>query len=176
MLLPQMLPTHVSEVSLSSCVLSGFSPSSNGWGSSGFPQFGMFSLLIREKVKHYKHFGNLFCCSATCSYTSVKPFGLSSSGSPLVHSFYAAKRSKRTIAHVISLGPYGAHIFSPRDWGGGDTQVTNAITLEVTRVVLAVGVFAIGVELPSKYMKKHARSLVFLWALPLQSSCIHIFR
>lgn len=62
-----------------------------------------------------------------------------------------------------SLGPYGAHIFSPRDWGGNDADnVTDAITLEVTRVVLAVGVFAIGVELPSKYMKKHAKSLLFL--------------
>jgi NhaP-type Na+/H+ or K+/H+ antiporter len=81
------------------------------------------------------------------------------------HHWYATKRGDRAAAHVIcrSLGPYGAHIFSPRDWGGSDTQnVTNAITLEVTRVVLAVGVFAIGVELPSKYMQKHARSLLFL--------------
>lgn len=38
----------------------------------------------------------------------------------------------------------------------------NTITLEVTRIVLAIGVFAIGVELPKQYMKKHWRSLFFL--------------
>lgn len=38
----------------------------------------------------------------------------------------------------------------------------NEITLEVTRVVLAIGVFAIGVELPKQYMKRHWRSLFFL--------------
>lgn len=40
----------------------------------------------------------------------------------------------------------------------------NAITLEVTRVILAVGVFAIGVELPKAYMAKHWKSLFFLLA------------
>jgi sodium/hydrogen antiporter len=38
----------------------------------------------------------------------------------------------------------------------------NEITLEVTRVVLAIGVFAIGVELPKQYMKRHWKSLFFL--------------
>lgn len=59
-------------------------------------------------------------------------------------------------------GPYGANIFNPRHWGDGNTETVQAITLEVTRVVLAVGVFAIGVELPSKYMQKHYKSLLFL--------------
>jgi len=31
-------------------------------------------------------------------------------------------------------------------------KTTNTITLELTRVVLAIGVFAIGVELPKAYM------------------------
>jgi sodium/hydrogen antiporter len=60
------------------------------------------------------------------------------------------------------IGPYGANIFNPRHWGDGDSETTQAITLEITRVVLAVGVFAIGVELPSKYMKKHYKSILFL--------------
>ncbi|KIY48946.1 hypothetical protein FISHEDRAFT_73161 [Fistulina hepatica ATCC 64428] len=34
-----------------------------------------------------------------------------------------------------------------RSWGGNDT-VTNTIVLEFTRVVLAIAVFVIGVELP----------------------------
>lgn len=61
-----------------------------------------------------------------------------------------------------NTGPYAIGLFDPRAWGGGNVQVSNAITLEVTRVVLAIGVFAIGVELPSKYMRKHWRSLFFL--------------
>ena len=61
-----------------------------------------------------------------------------------------------------ALGPYGANIFDPRGWGGGDIEVTNTITLEVTRVVLAIGVFAIGVELPKAYMQRHWKSLLFL--------------
>ena len=39
---------------------------------------------------------------------------------------------------------------------------TRTITLEVTRVVLAIGVFAIGVELPKAYMARHWKSLFFL--------------
>ena len=57
-------------------------------------------------------------------------------------------------------GPYGAGIFDPRSWGNPDT--TNEITLELTRVVLAIGVFAVGVELPKAYMLKHWKSLLFL--------------
>ena len=44
----------------------------------------------------------------------------------------------------------------------------DTITLEITRIVLAIGVFAIGVELPKQYMKKHWRSLFFL-LLPIMT-------
>ncbi|KIP05527.1 hypothetical protein PHLGIDRAFT_108137 [Phlebiopsis gigantea 11061_1 CR5-6] len=64
----------------------------------------------------------------------------------------------------VVIGPYGANIFDPRSWGNGDRATTNTITLEFTRVVLAIGVFAIGVELPKAYMRKHWRSLFFLLA------------
>lgn len=63
----------------------------------------------------------------------------------------------------VIIGPYGAGIFDPRSWGGDPTEETvNEITLEFTRVVLAIGVFAIGVELPKAYMKRHWKSLVYL--------------
>ncbi|KDR83246.1 hypothetical protein GALMADRAFT_134731 [Galerina marginata CBS 339.88] len=65
----------------------------------------------------------------------------------------------------IIIGPYCADIFNPRAWASSTStseQVTNTITLEFTRIVLAIGVFAIGVELPKAYMKKHWRSLFFL--------------
>ncbi|KAG0708414.1 Sodium/hydrogen exchanger family-domain-containing protein [Suillus ampliporus] len=63
----------------------------------------------------------------------------------------------------VIIGPYGAGIFDPRSWGDSSTDDTvNQITLEFTRVVLAIGVFAIGVELPKAYMKRHWKSLLFL--------------
>ncbi|KAJ7144325.1 Sodium/hydrogen exchanger family-domain-containing protein [Mycena epipterygia] len=58
----------------------------------------------------------------------------------------------------ISIGPHGANIFDPRGWG----EATDAITLEVMRVILATGLFAIGVELPRSYMAEHARGLLIL--------------
>lgn len=54
------------------------------------------------------------------------------------------------------MGPYFAGVFDPRAWG----EHSDAITLEVMRVVLATGLFAIGVELPKSYMAKHAKSLL----------------
>ncbi|GLB38785.1 putative sodium/hydrogen exchanger family protein [Lyophyllum shimeji] len=62
----------------------------------------------------------------------------------------------------VIIGPYGANIFNPHSWGNGNDDVTNIITLEFTRVVLAIGVFAIGVELPKAYMAKHWKSIFFL--------------
>ncbi|KAJ4488279.1 Sodium/hydrogen exchanger family-domain-containing protein [Lentinula aciculospora] len=88
--------------------------------------FGMFSLLLREK---------LYIGEACWAFL----FG-------------------------IIIGPYGANIFNPRSWGNSDDEVTNTITLEFCRVVLAIGVFAIGVELPKAYMARHWKSLFFLLA------------
>ncbi|KAJ7078010.1 Sodium/hydrogen exchanger family-domain-containing protein [Mycena belliarum] len=62
----------------------------------------------------------------------------------------------------VVIGPYGANIFNPRGWGGASEETSNTITLELTRVVLAIGVFAIGVELPKAYMRRHWKSLFFL--------------
>ncbi len=56
------------------------------------------------------------------------------------------------------MGPYCANIFDPRSWG----SETDTITLEVMRVVLATGLFAIGVELPQSYMADHAKSLLVM--------------
>jgi len=59
-------------------------------------------------------------------------------------------------AFGIFMGPYFAGIFDPRSWG----NKSDAITLEVMRIVLATGLFAIGVELPKSYLAKHAKSLL----------------
>ena len=54
------------------------------------------------------------------------------------------------------MGPYFAGVFNPRSWVSNSDE----ITLEVMRVVLAIGLFAIGVELPRSYMADHAKSLL----------------
>ncbi|KAH8914409.1 hypothetical protein BT69DRAFT_1072036 [Atractiella rhizophila] len=53
-----------------------------------------------------------------------------------------------------------ADIFAPRTWnGGGDF---NEVTLEIMRIVIALSVFAVGVELPKSYVLKHWKSLSIL--------------
>ncbi|KAG6856100.1 hypothetical protein H0H87_007436 [Tephrocybe sp. NHM501043] len=61
-------------------------------------------------------------------------------------------------AFGILMGPHVADIFDPRSWGPDSTFITR----EVTRIVLATGLFAIGVELPKSYMAKHAKSLLVM--------------
>ncbi len=58
----------------------------------------------------------------------------------------------------IILGPHALGIFNPRSW----THVTNVLTREVMRIVLVTGLFAIGVELPERYLAKHAKSLLIM--------------
>ncbi|EKM79683.1 hypothetical protein AGABI1DRAFT_100597 [Agaricus bisporus var. burnettii JB137-S8] len=64
----------------------------------------------------------------------------------------------------VIIGPFCADIFDPRSWGNGDPTISDIVTLEFTRIVLVIGVFAIGVELPKKYMLRHWKSLLFLLA------------
>lgn len=64
-------------------------------------------------------------------------------------------------AFGIIMGPHCASIFDPRSWSSS-VEMQNRITLEVMRVVLATGLFVIGVELPKAYLKKHARSLLLM--------------
>lgn len=61
-------------------------------------------------------------------------------------------------AFGVIIGPHCAGAFDPRSWG----SQTERITLEVMRIVLATGLFAIGVELPQSYMAKHAKGLLFM--------------
>ncbi|KZT10614.1 uncharacterized protein LAESUDRAFT_747311 [Laetiporus sulphureus 93-53] len=61
-------------------------------------------------------------------------------------------------AFGIIIGPYCANAFDPRSWGSD----SNAVTLEVMRIVLATGLFAIGVELPQSYMADHVKGLLVM--------------
>lgn len=55
------------------------------------------------------------------------------------------------------VGPHCLNWFAPTTWGNTDN-----ITLEISRVVLIVQIFAVSVELPKKYMLKHLSSIVRL--------------
>lgn len=57
----------------------------------------------------------------------------------------------------VLVGPYGWGIFDPHSWGS-----SHKVTLEVMRIVLAIGLFAIGVELPRNYMARHAKGLLVM--------------
>ena len=56
------------------------------------------------------------------------------------------------------MGPHGIGVFNPRSWG----EHANTITLEFMRIVLAMGLFAIGAELPQRYLLDHARGLLVM--------------
>ncbi|GAA5888311.1 hypothetical protein JCM16303_004202 [Sporobolomyces ruberrimus] len=60
----------------------------------------------------------------------------------------------------IAFASYGAGIFAPRTWASG--HHADEITLELTRIVIALSVFAVGVELPKAYVLRHWRSLAML--------------
>ena len=61
-------------------------------------------------------------------------------------------------AFGIIIGPHCANVFNPRSW----STTSNTITLEVMRVTLATGLFAIGVELPQAYLARHWKSLTIM--------------
>ncbi|GAA5822504.1 hypothetical protein JCM3770_002440 [Rhodotorula araucariae] len=60
----------------------------------------------------------------------------------------------------IAFSGYAAGIFAPRTWSDG--HHTDEITLELTRIVIALSVFAVGVELPKAYVWRHWRGLSIL--------------
>lgn len=58
----------------------------------------------------------------------------------------------------ILLGPYVLDILTPRQWGLDDR-----VMQEVTRVIVGIQCFAVGIELPKHYFHRHWRSvLIFL--------------
>nr|XP_018262109.1 Na+/H+ exchanger AnNHA1 [Kwoniella dejecticola CBS 10117]OBR84267.1 Na+/H+ exchanger AnNHA1 [Kwoniella dejecticola CBS 10117] len=74
---------------------------------------------------------------------------------------YLGEAPLATVIGII-IGPHCLGWFDPAGWAGGHDEIVDEITLEVTRVVIAISVFAVGVELPKAYMKRHWRSLFFL--------------
>ncbi|SCU94040.1 LADA_0G06172g1_1 [Lachancea dasiensis] len=71
-----------------------------------------------------------------------------------------------TVAVIFGLivGPHCLDWFNPLTWGNSDS-----ITLEITRIVLCLQIFAVAVELPKKYMLKHWLSVTML-LLPVMTA------
>ena len=69
---------------------------------------------------------------------------------------YIGEASVAMLVGII-FGPKAAGIFDPVTWGN-----TDYITLEVSRIVIVVQVFAVGVELPKKYFKRHWRGIAVM--------------
>lgn len=70
-----------------------------------------------------------------------------------------------TVATIFGLivGPHCLNWFAPTTWGN-----TDFITIEVSRIVLIVQIFAVAVELPKKYMLRHWLSVAIL-LLPIMT-------
>ena len=92
-------------------------------------------------------------CSSSASKTS-------SYVGHLILQLYIGEATVGTVFGVI-IGPHVANVFDPTTWGSNPVE-KNRITLEFMRVVLAIGLFAIGVKLPSGYLAKHAPSLLIM--------------
>ncbi|KAF2705859.1 hypothetical protein K504DRAFT_85260 [Pleomassaria siparia CBS 279.74] len=69
---------------------------------------------------------------------------------------YIGEATVATICGII-FGPHAADLINPLTWGN-----TDLITLELSRIVLVVQCFAVGVELPRAYMEKHWKSVTLL--------------
>jgi len=60
----------------------------------------------------------------------------------------------------ILLGPYDTNLVDPRSWGQGASF--NEVTLEITRIVVALDVFSTGMELTPAYLLRHRRTMTCL--------------
>lgn len=57
----------------------------------------------------------------------------------------------------IILGPYVLRILEPEKWGWDDVVVQ-----EITRMIVGIQCFAVGIELPKFYFKRHWKSVAMM--------------
>lgn len=60
------------------------------------------------------------------------------------------------VLYGIILGPHVLNLIAPRSWGMDDD-----ILQEVTRVIVGIQCFAVGIELPKHYFNRHWRSVAY---------------
>lgn len=67
--------------------------------------------------------------------------------------------TEATVATLCGLifGPHAANLFDPAAWGNVDK-----ITLEISRIILVVECFTVGVDLPMYYVQRHWKSVITL--------------
>ena len=111
----------------------------------------MECVLTRFTVQY----GFVICQEQSRCYSSLHRSKFTSLYCPL--QLYMNEVLLATVCGIL-FGPYYANIFNPRAWGGD----INVITLEVMRITLAAGLFAIGVELPRSYLAHHAKGLLIM--------------
>ncbi|KAE8442860.1 hypothetical protein EG329_002602 [Mollisiaceae sp. DMI_Dod_QoI] len=63
------------------------------------------------------------------------------------------------VLYGILLGPAVLRIIVPKHWGFKDED--DDIVQEITRVVVAIQCFAVGIELPKEYFKRHWKSVLY---------------
>ncbi|RSH92828.1 hypothetical protein EHS25_008274 [Saitozyma podzolica] len=66
-----------------------------------------------------------------------------------------------TLAGII-FGPIAAGFFDPLAWVGGNEDSLNAITYQITRIVIGIQVLFTGIALPKAYLRREWLSLVTL--------------
>lgn len=97
----------------------------------------------------------------TAAHVAYACIGVFSSVFSLVSLFIKERLyiGESMVAGIFGLivGPHCLNWFDPISWGD-----TDMITLEITRIVLCLQVFAVAVELPRKYMWKHWLSVTML--------------
>ena len=97
----------------------------------------------------------------TKAHVAYACVGVFSAAFSLLSLFFKEKLylGESTVAGIFGLivGPHCLKWFDPFKWG--NFEVT---TLEITRVVLCIQLFAVGVDLPAKYMWNHGLSVTAL--------------
>ncbi|KAL6945254.1 hypothetical protein ACO0QE_002703 [Hanseniaspora vineae] len=108
---------------------------------------------------------HLTVTKAHVAYACIGVFSISFSLVSYVvkEKLYFGESTAATIFGLI-VGPHCLDWFNPASWGNIDN-----LTLELSRVVLCVQIFATAVELPKKYMLKHWTS-VFMLLVPVMTA------
>lgn len=79
----------------------------------------------------------------------------------LKEKFYLSEALISTIFGII-FSPHGTNWLKPLEYANNDEEALETITLYFARLVLGVQLVLAGVQLPSKYLKKEWKSMVFL--------------
>lgn len=75
------------------------------------------------------------------------------------HKILTLSEPPLAVLYGIILGPAVLNILIPKHWGVKDED--DEIVQEITRVIVAIQCFAVGIELPKEYFKRHWKSVLY---------------